>query len=58
VRSDFPGPDGVADLGLALASIGPQRERGFTTFCLKPSQFTDDPAQVGALCREVVARAG
>lgn len=58
VRGDFPAPDGVADLGLALASIGPQRERGFTTFCLKPSQFTDDPAQVGALCREVVARAG
>ncbi len=49
VRDDFPGPDAVADLGLALASIGPQREQGFTTFCLKPSQFTDDPGAVAVV---------
>jgi probable F420-dependent oxidoreductase len=55
-RGRFEGPDGVADLDRALATVGPQRERGFTTFCLKPSQFTDDPGQVGALCRAVVDR--
>jgi hypothetical protein len=46
----------VADLGQALASIQPQLAQGFTSFCIKPSQFTDDPAQVGPLCREIVAR--
>ena len=33
----------VADLGEALASIPAQLERGFTTICIKPSQFIDDP---------------
>ena len=27
---------------------------GYTTICFKPSQFTDDPTQVGALCRRLV----
>ena len=42
-RGRFEGPDGVADLGEALASIPAQLERGFTTICIKPSQFIDDP---------------
>jgi len=46
----------VADLGQALAAIGPQVQAGFTTFCIKPSQFTDDPAEVGPLCREIIRR--
>ncbi|MGH3049718.1 MAG: TIGR03619 family F420-dependent LLM class oxidoreductase [Gaiellaceae bacterium] len=54
-RAIFPGPDGVADLDRALSSIPEQRERGFTSFCLKPSQFTDDPAEVGELCARAVA---
>jgi probable F420-dependent oxidoreductase len=53
-RAVFSGPDGVADLGKALDSIPEQTERGFTSFCLKPSQFTDDPAEVGPLCARVV----
>ncbi len=57
-RGSFPGPDSVADLGLALESIPAQLERGFTTICVKPSQFTDDPRQIGAFCRDVVARVG
>ena len=56
VRGTFPDPTGVADLGRALDSITPQVAQGFTTFCVKPSQFTDDPARVGALCREIVRR--
>jgi len=55
-RAVFDSPDGVADLGRALAAIGPQAEAGFTTFCIKPSQFTDDPADVGRLCREIIRR--
>jgi probable F420-dependent oxidoreductase len=55
-RGRFPDAAGVADLGEALASIPAQLARGFTTICIKPSQFLDDPAGVGAFCREVVAR--
>jgi probable F420-dependent oxidoreductase len=55
-RAVFGGPTGVADLGQALATIPPQGEAGFTTFCIKPSQFTNDPADVGRLCREIIRR--
>ena len=55
-RAVFPSPDGVADLGQALATIPPQAEAGFTTFCIKPSQFTDDPRDVGRLCRDIIRR--
>jgi probable F420-dependent oxidoreductase len=57
-RGRFPDAESVADLGAALASIPGQLERGFTTICIKPSQFIDDPADFGAFCREVVARVG
>jgi probable F420-dependent oxidoreductase len=55
-RAAFPDPHGVADLGRALEVIPPQARAGFTTFCIKPSQFTDDPRGVGRLCREVIRR--
>jgi probable F420-dependent oxidoreductase len=55
-RAVFPGPDSVADLGQALAAIPPRMAAGFTTFCLKPAQFTDDPDDVGRLCREIIRR--
>jgi len=55
-RAVFGGPDSVADLGQALAAIGPQVQAGFTTFCVKPSQFTDDPARIGDFCAELVAK--
>jgi len=55
-RAVFPDLHGVADLGRALEAIGPQAAAGFTTFCIKPSQFTDDPAEVGPLCREIIRR--
>jgi probable F420-dependent oxidoreductase len=55
-RASFPDEHGVADLGAALASIPEQMEQGFSTFCFKPSQFTDDARALGALCREVIAR--
>jgi hypothetical protein len=46
----------VADLGQALEAIPEQLAQGFTSFCVKPSQFTDDPNQIGRLCREIVGR--
>jgi hypothetical protein len=55
-RARFPDRERPADLGEALASIPGQRARGFTTFCVKPSQFVDDLAEIGAFCREVVER--
>jgi probable F420-dependent oxidoreductase len=55
-RAVFTGSGSVADLGQALATIPPQAEAGFTTFCIKPSQFTDDPADVGRLCGEIIRR--
>ncbi|TDD92242.1 TIGR03619 family F420-dependent LLM class oxidoreductase [Actinomadura rubrisoli] len=56
-RPVFPDDDSVSPLAPALESIPGQMEQGFTTFCIKPSQFTDDPDGVGAFCREVVKRA-
>lgn len=55
-RAVFPGSDSVADLGQALAVIPPQAAAGFTTFCIKPSQFTGDPGDVSRLCREIMRR--
>jgi probable F420-dependent oxidoreductase len=55
-RGAFPDATSVADLGQALESVPDQVARGLTSICIKPSQFTDDPAKVGALCREVVER--
>jgi hypothetical protein len=55
-RGRFADADGVADLGEALASIPAQLERGFTTICIKPSQFVDDPELIGSFCREVTER--
>ena len=57
IRGRFPDADGVADLAEAAEAIPAQLERGYTTICFKPSQYTDDPAEVGPLCRELVSRA-
>jgi probable F420-dependent oxidoreductase len=55
-RAVFPDGRSTADLGQALELIPEQRAEGFTTFCIKPSQFTDDPDDVGRLCRDIVRR--
>jgi probable F420-dependent oxidoreductase len=52
-RGVFDGPDGVADLDRALAGIPAQMARGFGTFCVKPSQFIDSTAGIGAFCWEL-----
>jgi len=55
-RGRFPDARSVADLDEALATIPAQVERGFTSICVKPSQFLDDPSRHAAWCREVVAK--
>jgi probable F420-dependent oxidoreductase len=55
-RGRFPDATSTADLGEALASIPAQLERGFTTICVKPSQFVDGPDDFPAFAREVVER--
>jgi probable F420-dependent oxidoreductase len=56
IRGRFPDAASVADLGEAADQIPAQLEQGYTTICFKPSMFTDDPSQVGRVCRELVAR--
>jgi hypothetical protein len=57
-RGRFADATGVADLDAAIASIPAQLERGFTTICIKPSQFVDEADDLGAFCRDVVERVG
>jgi probable F420-dependent oxidoreductase len=56
IRARFPDDDSPGDLDEAAEAIPAQLEAGYTTICFKPSMFTDDPAQVPALCRRLVAR--
>lgn len=55
IRGRFGSADAVADLAEAAEAIPAQLAAGYTTICFKPSQFTDDPAEAGALCRRLVA---
>ncbi len=58
VRVDFPDDDSCADIGKAMDTIPEQLEKGFTTFCVKPSMFVDDADDLPAFCADVVRRAG
>jgi probable F420-dependent oxidoreductase len=53
-RGTFPDATRPAALGPALDRIPDQVARGFRTICIKPSQFTDDPAEVPALLARIV----
>ena len=53
-RAVFPDDDSPAPLAPAIASIPEQQAQGFGSFCIKPSQFLDDPRDFGPWCREVV----
>jgi probable F420-dependent oxidoreductase len=56
MRGTFSDRDGVASLDEALERVPAQLEAGFGSICFKPSQFIDDPREVGALCRTLVER--
>lgn len=53
-RATFSGPDSVADVEASMASFERQVEQGFTTFCMKPSQYTDDLGEVEDVCHRMV----
>lgn len=55
-RAVFPDDDSVADIGRALESVPDQMAMGFSTICVKPSMFIDDPALMESFCRDVVRR--
>jgi probable F420-dependent oxidoreductase len=55
-RAVFPDDDSPADLGLALEPVRAQLAAGYTTFCVKPSQFIDDVRDLESFCTDVVRR--
>ena len=56
-RGTFTGPKQVADLDEALAAVPALMARGFTTICVKPSQFIDDATEIASFCNELAAKA-
>jgi probable F420-dependent oxidoreductase len=54
-RGEFPSPDQPASLDQALATIPAQLARGFTTICVKPSQFIDSTSELPSFCQAVVS---
>ncbi|MGW0999248.1 hypothetical protein ACWD5V_39475 [Streptomyces sp. NPDC002523] len=55
-RALFPDDTYCADLAQALEAVLQLMAAKFTTFCVKPSQFADDPDGIDAFCREVICR--
>jgi probable F420-dependent oxidoreductase len=56
IRPRFPDDASPGDIDEAAETIPAQLEAGYTTICFKPSQYTDDPREVGALCRRLARR--
>ena len=53
-RATFASPDAVAGVDEAMAAIDDQVAAGYTLFCMKPSQYTDDIGEVPAVCKRMV----
>jgi len=59
IRGAFPDDESPADLAEAVGdSVPGQLARGFTSFCFKPNQFSDDIGDWRSVCEEAVARVG
>jgi probable F420-dependent oxidoreductase len=54
----FKSSDDLLDVDEALAPVERMLAEGFTTFVVKPSQFIDDGAQLGDLCRDIINKVG
>ncbi len=54
-RATFSTSDDTADVMASMSSFGEQLAAGYTTFCMKPSQHTDDPTDVREICQQMVA---
>jgi alkanesulfonate monooxygenase SsuD/methylene tetrahydromethanopterin reductase-like flavin-dependent oxidoreductase (luciferase family) len=50
----FPDASSCKPLAEALDAAAPLVERGISTFVIKPSQYIDDPARLGDLCRDAI----
>jgi probable F420-dependent oxidoreductase len=57
IRGHFRSRDAVADLSQAMESLPGQWAQGFTTICIKPSMFIDDPSDLPKFCREALRQA-
>lgn len=55
-RGRFFDANSVADLDEALETVPATMARGFTTICVKPSQFIDDANDIGPWCRLLVEK--
>lgn len=55
IRPRFPSDDQPGDLDEAMQAIPGKLAEGYTSICFKPSQYTDDVAEVPDLCRRMVA---
>ena len=55
IRPNFPADDQPGDLDEAMQAIPGKLAEGYTSICFKPSQYTDDLAEVPDLCRRMVA---
>jgi probable F420-dependent oxidoreductase len=55
-RGAFPGPHSLASLDQALATVPAQLAAGFTTICVKPSQFIDEQSSLPGFCHELVTK--
>ncbi len=53
-RASFASPNAVADIAAAMESFAAQRALGVSTFCMKPSQHTDDIGEVAGICKRMV----
>jgi probable F420-dependent oxidoreductase len=56
IRPRFPDDASPGDIDEAAEAIPAQLEAGYTAICFKPSQYTDDLREVGALCRRLARR--
>ena len=55
IRPQFASDDRPGDLVEAMQVIPAKLAAGYTSICFKPSQYTDDVAEVPDLCRQMVA---
>ena len=55
IRAVFPDDDTPSSLADGLASIPPQIDGGYTTFCVKPDQFIESAADFEPFVGELVA---
>lgn len=56
VRPRFPGADRPADVAEALEQVPGQVADGYTSICIKPSQYLDEPDRLETWAADVVER--